>query len=60
MKELLDKWLNKVVYVRLGGLKVKVVIVDVKKSYGKTRFLISPVEGKDATWVEDFIGYIPE
>ena len=54
MKELLEKWLNKNVYIQLGGLMVEVQILDVKKSYGKERFLVSPIAGEGRIWVEAF------
>jgi hypothetical protein len=56
MKELLQKWYHRVVYIHLGGLQIKVTILDIKVSYGQTRFLVSPVTGKGEIWVEDFIG----
>lgn len=52
MKELYDKYVGKIVSVDLGGLSVKVKIVDVKNSYGKNRFKITPVEGKGEVWTE--------
>ena len=54
MQELLKKYLNRKVHVDLGGLEVAVVIVDIKNSYGKNRFKISPVTGKGEVWVEGF------
>lgn len=55
MRELLNKWMNKKVHVRLGGLLVAVVILDIKKSYGQTRYLVSPVTGRGEVWIENFI-----
>ena len=56
MKELLEKWFHRKVDILLGGLQVAVVIMDVKITYGKTRFLVSPVAGKGEIYVESFIG----
>ena len=58
MNELFEKWMHRKVDIRLGGLIVAVVIVDIKKSYGKVRFQVSPVAGKGDIWVESFIGYV--
>ena len=38
--------------VLLGGLTVKVKVLDYKQSYGKDRWLITPVEGSGEVWVE--------
>ena len=56
MKDILNKYINRKVDINLGGLKIAVVITDIKTSYGKTRFLVSPVAGKGEVWVESFIG----
>ena len=56
MKELLEKWYHKKVYVMLGGLKVSCVVMDIKERWGKTRFLISPERGTGEVWVESIIG----
>jgi hypothetical protein len=55
MKELLEKWLNKKVHVYLGGLKIAVVILDIKNSYGRTRYQVSPVTGTGEIWVESVL-----
>jgi hypothetical protein len=34
-----------------GGLSVDVQILDVKQSYGCTRFLVSPMAGSGEVWV---------
>ena len=56
MKELLNKHLNRKYDIYLGGLQVAIVVVDIKMSYGKVRFLVSPVTGKGEIWVESIIG----
>ena len=38
--------------VKLGGLVVEVTVIDVKNSYGRDRYLISPVSGTGEIWVE--------
>lgn len=55
MRELLEKWLNRKVHVMLGGLRVAVVILDIKESWGKTRFQVSPVTGSGTVWVESVL-----
>lgn len=52
MKELIEKYMGKKALVSLGELEVEVKITDVKNSYGKDRFLITPVAGKGSVWVE--------
>lgn len=59
MKELLNKWVNRKVNIKVnqpsGGLIVSVVILDIKQSWGQTRFLVSPVCGKGEIWVEKIL-----
>lgn len=52
MKELLTKYLNKQAYVIAEGMRVLVVIKDIKTSYGKDRFLVTPVAGEGEVWRE--------
>lgn len=52
MKELLEKYLKKEATIVVGGLTVDVIIKDVKTSYGRDRFHVSPVAGKGLVWVE--------
>ena len=33
-----------------GGLVYQVTIVDVKESYGRTRYLVTPVAGQGEDW----------
>ncbi len=48
------KYINTKVEFKLStGINFRVVIKDVKNSYGKVRFLISPVAGSGETWIED-------
>ena len=37
-----------------GGkfIKVKVEILEIKKSYGRIRYLITPIEGEGQLWIE--------
>lgn len=51
MKELLQA-VGKRAEVSLGGLTVLVKILDVKQSYGRTRYLVTPVTGSGEVWVE--------
>jgi hypothetical protein len=51
MKELLEK-IGKEAKCKLGGLLVTVIVLDVKVSYGKTRYLITPIAGSGEIWVE--------
>lgn len=51
MKELLAA-INKEGVIVTGGLKVKVRVTDVKQSYGRTRYLVTPLSGDGEVWVE--------
>ncbi len=55
MKNLLEKWIHRKVNVKLGGLIVSVVVLDIKERWGKTRWLVSPVTGKGQVWVETIL-----
>jgi hypothetical protein len=53
MKKEIDAFVGKKgSIVVIGGLMVDVLIKDVKQSYGKNRFLVSPIKGSGETWVE--------
>lgn len=52
MKELYEKYVNKEAFIRLGGLIVFVTITDVKLSYGRERYLVTPNAGEGEVWVE--------
>lgn len=52
----LQQYINRKMDINLGGLQVSIVILDIKTSYGRTRFLVSPVAGKGEVWVESIIG----
>ena len=53
MKELFEKYIDKIANIRLGGLIVNVKVLDIKTGWGKTRFLVQPVEGAGQIWVEE-------
>ena len=36
----------------VNGLEVLVRITDVKRSYGRTRYLVTPINGSKSVWVE--------
>lgn len=38
--------------ITLGGLTVTVKILDYKTSYGRDRYLVTPVAGEGKVWVE--------
>lgn len=52
----LQQYINRKMDINLGELQVSIVILDIKMSYGRTRFLVSPVTGKGEVWVESIIG----
>lgn len=51
MKEMVEV-LGKRGDIHLGGLIVKVEIMDVKTSYGRVRYLVKPVAGVGEVWIE--------
>lgn len=52
MKDLLEKYVEKEASVYLGGLSVYVIVKDIKVSWGKERYLVSPLYGVGEVWVE--------
>lgn len=42
-------------FIKEGGLTFRVKIVDIKQSYGRTRYLVEPVSGKGQEWRENVI-----
>lgn len=52
MKELIEKYVGKKATIFCGGLSVEVTIIDVKTSYGRDRYKVTPVAGKGEVWVE--------
>lgn len=55
MNEKIQKYVGKQAVVEMGAFIVKVEILDVKNTYGKDRFLVTPVAGKGEAWVEKLI-----
>lgn len=48
------KLIGKIGTIKLqNGLLVEVMITDVKTSYGRTRYLVTPIAGERTAWVED-------
>lgn len=52
MKDLIEKYVGKNATVSAGGMRVEVTITDVKISWGKERYEITPVAGSGKIWVE--------
>lgn len=40
-------------YIKLGGLEVSIEVLDYKNSYGKDRWLVTPLSGAGEIWVEE-------
>lgn len=38
---------------KVGALQVQVRILDCKRAYGRTRYLIQPVTGTGQQWIQD-------
>ena len=43
----------------VNGLEIAVRIVDAKRSYGRTRYLVTPINGSKSVWVETGLS-VPE
>lgn len=52
MKEKFDKYVGKKATISIAGITVEVEIKDFKNSYGRDRFLVSPVAGAGEIWTE--------
>lgn len=46
--------IGKKVSVQYNGLAFDVTIRDVKRTYGRVRYLVEPVAGNGQAWVESF------
>lgn len=55
MQEKMKQYLNQEVLYRCGALTVEVKIIDYKITYGRERFLITPIKGSGKQWVEQII-----
>lgn len=53
MKELIEQYVGRQAIIRLGGFSVGVRILDVKQSWGKLRFRVSPLSGGGENWIEN-------
>jgi len=51
MKELMQS-IGKKGTITAGGLRVNVKVLDVKQSYGRDRYLVTPLSGTGEVWVE--------
>lgn len=54
MKELLQT-IGKEGFISLNGLKVNVKVLDVKNSYGRIRYQVTPLSGEGEIWVENIV-----
>lgn len=55
MRELYEKYVGKEAHIKVDGLLIKVMILDIKKSYGRTRYLVTPRAGSGEVWREDVV-----
>lgn len=51
-KSKVEEFVGKKGTVWFGELEVEVEILDYKNSYGRDRFLVTPVAGTGETWTE--------
>lgn len=52
MKNKIQEFVGKKGWIELGGLEVGVEVKDVKNTYGRDRYLVSPISGQGEVWVE--------
>ncbi len=52
MKNEIENCVGNTGHITMGKLKIKVKIKAVKNVYGRTRFLVTPMEGTGETWTE--------
>lgn len=52
MKNTIYQFVGKKGTIFVGGLNVQVEIKDVKNSYGRDRFLVTPIAGSGEVWTE--------
>jgi len=51
-KDKVENSVGKTGTINVNGLIVEVTIKDYKNSYGRDRFLVTPVAGKGEVWTE--------
>lgn len=52
MKEQIEKYVGKDGSILLNDMRINVRVIDVKESYGKMRWLVTPLSGMGQTWTE--------
>lgn len=52
MKTPIEDFMNKDAYIKIGLLNISVFVQSTKQSYGKERYLVTPVTGSGSIWVE--------
>jgi len=53
MKDLVEKYLNKIITIRLEGLRIECKVLNVRKSYGNVDLNVTPVSGSSDIWVRE-------
>jgi hypothetical protein len=46
-------FIGRIGYIYLSGLRINVKIIDIKERWGRTRYLVKPVDGDGEIWVEN-------
>ena len=47
------KAIGKTTLLRVESFNMQVVIMDVKRAYGNTRYLVEPTTGSGSAWVDE-------
>lgn len=55
MKKEIQEYVGKEAFVSFGIIRVKVIIKDVKNTYGRNRYLVSPIAGDGEIWIENIV-----
>lgn len=53
MKELFEKNVGKKAMILINKLLIEVIVKDIRNSYGRIQYLITPVAGKNECWVNE-------
>ena len=47
--------IGKTVTIKSENLRFEVKVLDTKNSYGRKRYLVTPIAGKGRVWIENII-----
>lgn len=53
LAQVVEKYLNKKANLKVDGITIEVTVMDVRYSYGKIRFGVTPIAGSGIGYFED-------